>query len=113
VPEGLGAPLIVGDHVYRASRPGILKCWKLATGEEVYSKRLEGLSFLSSPFATPDGRLYFASAARTYVIKAGPKPEVLAMNRLEGAGDDGPSAAVAGGRIFLKTSRALFCVGKK
>jgi outer membrane protein assembly factor BamB len=113
VPEGLGAPLIVGDYVYRAARPGVLKCWKLATGEEVYSKRLEGLSFLSSPFATPDGRLYFASAARTYVIKAGPKPEVLAANRLEGAGDDGPSAAVAGGRIFLKTSRALFCVGKK
>src|SRR5262249_13093258 len=108
-----GAPLIVGEHVYRAARPGILKCWKLSTGEEVYSRRLEGLSFLSSPFATADGLLYFASPARTYVIRAGPKPEVLAVDRLEGAGDEGPSAAVAGGRIFLKTSRALFCVGKK
>ena len=113
MPEGLGAPLIVGDHVYRAARPGILKCWKLATGEEVYSKRLDGLSFLASPFVTADGRIYFASPRRTYVIKAGPNPEVLAKNELVGGGDDGPSAAVSGGRIFLKTTAALFCIGKK
>ncbi len=112
VPEGLGCPLIVGDYLYRVHKPGVLKCWKLSTGEQVYDKRLEGISYLSSPFATPDGRLYFASAGRSYVVKAGPEPEVLASNSLPG-GDDGPSPAISGGRIFLKSTIQLFCIGKK
>jgi outer membrane protein assembly factor BamB len=113
VPEGLACPLIVDGYLYRVHKPGILKCWKLATGEEVYSKRLENISFLASPFATADGRIYIASPRCSYVIKAGPKGEVLATNKLEGGGDDGPSPAVAEGRIFLKTTSMLFCVGKK
>jgi outer membrane protein assembly factor BamB len=112
VPEGLGAPIIVGDYLYRAHRPDIVKCWRLSNGEELYAERLQGLSFVSSPFATADGRVYFASAATTYVIKAGPTFERLAVNRLEG-GDDGPSAAASGGRIFLKSSSMLFAIGNK
>ena len=109
---GYASPIIVGDYVYRATRPGLLHCWKLSTGERVYSERLEGITVLASPFATPDGRIYFAAPAKTYVIKAGPKLEVLAQNVLP-AGDDGPSPAVSGGRIFLRTAGELFCIGKK
>jgi outer membrane protein assembly factor BamB len=112
VPEGLGCPIIVEDYVYRAHKPGLLRCSKLSTGEVLYSERLEGISYLASPFATPDGRIYFASPGKSYVVKAGPKFEVLATSTLPG-GDDGPSPAVAGGRIFLKSSRTLFCIGKK
>ncbi len=112
VPEGLGSPIIVDDYVYRSHKPGFLKCWKLSTGDLMYSERLEGISFLSSPIATADGRIYFASPSKSYVIKAGPKLEVLATNTLPGA-DDGPSPALSGGKIFLKSSSTIFCVGKK
>jgi hypothetical protein len=45
------------------------------------------------------------------VFKAGPKLELLATNDL---GDHSQaSPAVAGGRIFLKGRRNLYCVGKK
>ena len=113
VPEGLGCPIIVGDYLYRAHKPGFLKCWKLSTGELVYDERLTDLSFLASPFATKDGRIYFASPRCTYVIQAGPEPKVLATNRVKDGGDDGPSPAVSGGRIFLKTIGKLYCVGKQ
>ncbi len=113
VPEGLGCPLIVGDYLYRVHKPGVLKCWKLSSGEQVYDERLENLSFLASPIATPDGRIYIASPRRSYVLKAGPKLEVLATNSLKDGGDDGPSPAVANGRIFLKTTGRLYCIGKK
>jgi outer membrane protein assembly factor BamB len=114
VPEGLGCPIIVGDYLYRVSKPGVLRCWKLSTGEQVFEERLAGISFLASPFTTPDGRIYFASAAKSYVIRSGvPKLEVLATNQIKDGGDDGPSPAVAGGRIFLKTAGHLWCVGKK
>jgi outer membrane protein assembly factor BamB len=111
VPEGFGSPVIVGEYLYRLCGPSTLRCWKLATGEEVYNKRLEGVSTAASPVATADGRLYLAGAGRSYVLKAGPKPEVLAVNDL----DDGSAAspAVAGGRLYLKGRRYLYCVGKK
>jgi hypothetical protein len=45
------------------------------------------------------------------VVKAGPTPEVLAVNDL---GDAGPaSPAVADGALFLKGRRWLFCVRAK
>jgi hypothetical protein len=48
----------------------------------------------ASPIATPDGRLYWASPGRTYVLKATPKLEVLATNDLDD-GADYTSAAVS------------------
>jgi outer membrane protein assembly factor BamB len=106
------SPVIFGDYLYRASKPGVVSCWRISTGEKMYSQRLNGVTQLSSPIATADGRIYFACAAKSYVLKAGPKCEVLAFNVLP-AGDDGPTPAVAGGRLFLKSSAELFCIGKK
>jgi outer membrane protein assembly factor BamB len=111
MPEGFGSPVIVGEHLYRLHAPGVLKCMKLATGEVVYSERLQGVSIHASPIAAPDGRIYLASAGKTYVIKAGEKFEILATNDL---GDDSPaSPAVADGKMFLKGRKMLYCVGAR
>ena len=69
------------------------------------------MSTYASPFATADGRIYFASAGRTYVLKAGDKLEVLATNDLEE--DNRASAAVSGGRIYLRGDKNLTCIGAK
>jgi hypothetical protein len=61
--------------------------------------------------ATADGRIYCASAGKSYVIKAGPEFEVLGSSDLGDAGRGAP--AIAAGRIYLKGSRYLFCIGKK
>lgn len=111
VPEGFASPLIVGDCVYKLHNPGVLKCWELATGKEVYAERLEGVATRPSPFVTPEGRLYFAGGGRSYVVQAGRAFRVLAVNDLGDPADASP--AVAGGRIFLKGRRQLYAVGKK
>ncbi len=111
IPEGLSSPIIADGHVYRVHNPAILKCFDLESGKEAYSTRLDGISVPSSPIATPDGRIYFASAGKTFVIKAGPKFELLATNDLEEP--SAASAAVSQGKIFLKGNRHLFCVGNK
>jgi outer membrane protein assembly factor BamB len=110
--EAYSSPLVVGDLYYRAHAPGVLTCRKWATGEEVYkNQRLEGIDHAVSPVATADGRIYCASAGRSYVVKAGPTFEILGSSDL---GDPGrASPAVAAGRIYLKGGRYLFCVGKK
>ena len=48
---------------------------------------------------------------KSIVIPAGPKFEVLATSDLGELSSASP--AVAGGRIYLKGSKHLFCVGKK
>jgi len=111
MPEGFGSPVIVGEYLYRLHSPGVLKCLKLSTGAVVYSERLTSVSNHASPIAAPDGRIYLASAGRTYVVKAGEKFEILATNDL---GDDShASPAVADGRMFLKGRKMLYCVGEK
>ena len=112
VPGEYSSPLIAGDYVYRISKPPIALCWKLSTGEEIYSERIEGAAPLASPIATADGRVYFVSAEKSFVIKAGPKFEVLATNDLSGSAN-GSSPAVSGGKLFVRSNEFLYCIGKK
>lgn len=109
VASGLSSPVLVGDYLFRLHGNGTFTCWKWTTGAEVFKERLEGADSAVSPLATADGRIYCASAGRSYVLKAGPRLEVLARNDL---GDSSrASPAVAAGRIYLKGSRYLFCIG--
>jgi outer membrane protein assembly factor BamB len=111
VPAGFSSPLVYGDYLYRLHDPGVLSCFKWATGEEVYKERLEGVDSAISPFATADGRIYCAGAGKSYVLKAGTTPEILGKGDLGDASRASP--AVAAGRIYLKGSRFLYCIGTK
>jgi outer membrane protein assembly factor BamB len=104
--------IAVGQHLYRACNNELLRCWELATGTLVYEKRLPRLSPSTSPIATADGRIYFASSARSYVIQAGPKFELLGTNDLDER-DPFVTPAVSGGRLFIKGKSYLWCIGKK
>lgn len=109
IPEGLSSPAIVGEHLYRLHNPGVLKCVAIATGKEAYSERLSGVSAASSPIVTPDGRIYLASAGKSFVVQSGPKFELLATNDL--GEPTSSSAAASNNRLFLKGGKHLFCIG--
>ncbi len=111
IPEGLSSAIIVGDGIFRTHNPETLRCLRLSSGEPVFNERLVGVSTWASPFATPEGNIYFASAGKTYVVKAGAKLEVLATNEI--GEENRASAAVSDGRIFLRGNKNLYCIGKK
>jgi outer membrane protein assembly factor BamB len=111
VPEGFSSPIIVGEHLYRLHSPGVLHCWKLANGEEVFAERLQGVNPAVSPIVTADGRIYLASGGKSYVLKAGPKPEILGRADLNDAGNASPAAA--DGKLFIKGRQFLWCIGAK
>lgn len=111
VPGGFSSPVVVGEHLYRLHDPGVIHCWKLTTGAEVFVERLQGVSTAASPIVTTEGRIYLASAGRSYVLKAGPTLEILGQSDLGDSGTASP--AVADGKLFLKGRQFLFCVGKK
>jgi len=111
IPEGLSSAIIVGDHVWRTHNPETLKCIRLTDGALTFTARLPGVSTWASPFATPDGRVYFASAAKSFVLRPGEKLEVLATNEI---GEEGrASAAISAGKIFLRGDKNLYCIGGK
>jgi outer membrane protein assembly factor BamB len=110
VKEGYSSPVISGDYLYRLQNPEVIGCYRLSTGELLFSERLPGVSAASSPVATPDGRVYLASAGKSYVLKAGPSLDILATNDLGDPSQASP--AVANGKLFLKGRKWLFCVGK-
>ena len=59
--------------------------------------------------AEPNFRIYFASAGKSFVVRAGPKFELLATNEL--GEPTSASAAISGGRLILKGQKHLFCIG--
>ncbi len=112
VPESIGSPIIVGPRVYRLHQPNILKCWDLKTGKQVYAERLEGLfTTWASPIADPEGNIYFATAGKSYVVRAGARFKVLATNDL-GDGNHA-SPAVSAGRIYLVGMKQVYCLGHR
>jgi outer membrane protein assembly factor BamB len=112
IPEGFSSPIVVGEYLYRLHNPGVVTCWKMASGEQVYRERLPAItSTAASPIATPEGRIYFASGGKSFVIQAGPEFKILATNDL---GDPcHASPAVADGKIYIKGMKFLYCIGKK
>ena len=108
--QALSSPIIVDKHLYRLHTPGILKCWELATGRQVYSEQVKGISSTwASPIVDPNGHLFFANAGKSYVIQAGPTFRVLAVNDL-GDGNH-PSPAVGKSRMFLVGMKNVYCIG--
>jgi outer membrane protein assembly factor BamB len=111
IPEGLSSPIISAGLVWRTHSPEILKAIRVSDGTLAFSERLQRISTYASPFTTADGRVYFASAGKTYVIKAGDRLELLATNDL--GEDNRASAAVSDGRIYIRGDKTLYCIGSK
>jgi outer membrane protein assembly factor BamB len=107
--EGVSSPVAFGDLVFRLTSPETLRCVRIGSGEELFKERLPGASVDVSPAATADGRIYLATAGKSFVLKAGPRCEVLAESDL---GDPcGAAPAFADGRIFLKGRAFLYAIG--
>jgi outer membrane protein assembly factor BamB len=87
---------------------GVVSCFRIATGEVVWSQKPAG-RFFGSPVCV-DGKLYCITVdGDVVVLRAGPKYELLAVNPLGEKSHATP--AIANGRMFLRTFSHLICVG--
>jgi outer membrane protein assembly factor BamB len=109
VMAGKSSPVILGDRVYFVDDRGKLFIYNAKTGEFIARKAL-GTSMRSTPLVA-DGKLYLCTnEGRWYILKpTADGVEVVHQLRLSGDASDG-SPAVSHGRIFLPTSRALYCL---
>ena len=108
------SPLLYGDVLYFFQKnDGILSCHDAKTGKPHYTRqRLEELSGMYPSPVGADGRVYILGRnGVAYVIRQGPKFEVLAVNRLDDRFTASP--AVVGDSIYLRGHRYLYCIGTK
>jgi len=95
--------------LFTVNDKGIAQCLEAATGKVLWTQRLEGV-FSASPVLAA-GRAYFLSeSGETVVIEPTREFKELARNPLGEACQASP--AVSNGRLFIRTQKHLFCIGK-
>ena len=94
-----------------------LTCLDAESGDEVYRERTD-VQITNGLYASPlviGDRLYVVTRSDgTLVFAAKAEFELLAQNKI--AGDESiwnASPAVSDGRLFLRSEKVLYCVGKK
>jgi len=106
-------PIVYGEHLYTCSNNGVLICYDAKTGERIYQQRIAGQSsaFTASPVAA-DGRLYFAGEdGDVFVVKAGPKYELIATNPIGEVLMATP--AISEGMIFVRSISHVYGIAER
>jgi outer membrane protein assembly factor BamB len=120
-------------HVYALTDNGVMYCWRINDGKEMWKHRLKGP--VSSSPVLAGGHIYWANEEGTwYVFKPNPSRfELVAENKLLDEafaspaavaniedGASGASTSATDGRLFIRTATGtgaarkefLFCIGK-
>lgn len=101
-------PVVYGDYLYTCSNQGVLTAYNAKTGERIFQERLggKGGAFTASPVAS-DGKLFLSSEdGDVFVVKAGPKYELLATNRVGEVMMATP--AISDGMIIVRGLKHVF-----
>lgn len=106
------SPILYGDYVYLTTDRGLLTALEAKTGKVVYegARPPKAVLFQASPVAFEDKILMTSEEGDTYVIKAGPKHEVIRTNSLGEPVSASP--AIADGKIYLRGDKHLYAIGK-
>jgi outer membrane protein assembly factor BamB len=105
-------PLIYGSCLYVLGNPGILDCYDLRSGKEIYRQRIphQGGGFSGSPVAA-DGRIYLPSEdGDIFVVKAGTDFTLLSTNPMGERLMATP--ALSDGRMFVRGEHHVFAIGR-
>lgn len=105
-------PVVYDGYLYLCADNGVLTVYDARTGERIYRARIggKGGAYFASPIAA-DGKLYFASEdGDIFVIKTGPKYELLAENPMGEVLMATP--AISEGVLYVRGLKHLFAIGE-
>ena len=105
-------PIAYQDHLYVVANQGLVDCYELATGREVYRERIphRGSGFSASPVAS-DGRLFLPGEdGDIFVVRAGPVFGVIATNSMGELVMATP--AIAHRTLFVRTEKHVVAIAQ-
>ena len=103
--------ILVGELLFMMNDSGVASCLDAKTGTEIWSKRLPGGQYWSSPLLA-DGLIYcWSQEGHVEIFKAARELEVVAENKL----DEGMTAspAVSGKSLIVRTKSHLYRIEKR
>jgi outer membrane protein assembly factor BamB len=105
------SPILYGEYLYLMAGNGSLTCLEAKTGKMVYegARVPRAIPFTASPVAFEDKVLITSDEGETFVVKAGPKHEIIGTNSVGEAVFASP--AIADGKIFIRGVNNLFAIG--
>ena len=106
------SPILYGEYIYLMNDAGIMTCLNAETGAVIYEGGrvpVPASFYGASPVAFDGKILVTCDEGDTFVIRAGPRHEVIGTNSI---GEPvRTSIAIAAGRLFLRGDKHLFCIG--
>jgi outer membrane protein assembly factor BamB len=111
-PSNIASPLAYDGRLFVVKKGGISSAFNLKDGSTAWPRmRIRNFgNYYASPIAG-DGKIYVTGEnGFIVVLKSGPKPEILAKNDM---GDSCiATPAISDGRIYIRTLKKLYCIGK-
>ena len=103
--------ILYGDYVYLLTDTGIVTCLDALTGAVQHegSRPPVASHFMGSPVAFAGLIAMTSEEGDTFMLKAGPKPEVVGTNSIDEPVYSSP--AIANGRIYIRGEKHLFSIG--
>jgi len=108
------SPIVVGDYLFAIDMKGTAATYDARSGKVLWTEKIPG-AFTASPIES-GGLIYLnTESGETLVIKPGPKLDLVARNSIGDHAGELFRASIApiGGRLYLRSNRALYCVGAK
>jgi outer membrane protein assembly factor BamB len=105
----VSSPVATDKYVLMAASAGMVTCLDAATGKKVWEQEFDD-GFYASPVLVGDRVYLMDKKGVTLVIKLGDKFEKLALNPLGEKATCTP--AIPEGRIYFRSDKNLYCVGK-
>ena len=107
------SPILHGQYLYLMTDTGIMTCLDALTGAVVYEGGRVPVpaTFTASPVAFGNLILLTSEDGDTFVVRAGPKHEIVRINTIGEPVYASP--AISEGRILIRGARHLFAIGHR
>ncbi len=112
--SNVSSPVLHDGYLYwmHESR-GVAYCVEAKSGKVVYEQRVDGADQVYASAVAGDGKLYYVTrSGQTFVLASKPEFELLARNDVRDRNYFNASPAIAGGQLFLRSDRTLYCIGQ-
>lgn len=104
----ISSPVSNGDLVFLASSPGVVTCLEVKSGEKLWEQDYS-FEVNATPAVANDKLVLPGKKGLVVVIRAG--REFKELGRFDLGEEILASPAIAAGKMFLRTTRALYCIG--
>jgi outer membrane protein assembly factor BamB len=113
--SNVSSPVYHDGHLYWMNdASGTAYCVKADTGAVVYEERVRRAGGVYASALLAGGRIYYVGReGRTYVVAAVPRFDLLATNDLGDRSDFDATPVAVDGRLFIRSNKALYCIGAK